>query len=163
MAAILSSYRRRKRFHRLKSGAFLNLEAYDLAQLDHLVDDFGFTPKQLASGAVELPAYHAFYLDEQFEGARRNRSFTDYLESFRAAGNDPCAIPEQLHATLRPYQVEGLRWMSALAERDLGGILADEMGLGKSVQLIAFLLARQSEARTIGPSLIVCPASLVYN
>lgn len=163
VAAILSSYRRRKRFHRLKSGAFLNLEAYDLAQLDHLVDDFGFTPKQLASGAVELPAYHAFYLDEQFEGARRNRSFTNYLESFRAAGNDPCAIPEQLHATLRPYQVEGLRWMSALAERDLGGILADEMGLGKSVQLIAFLLARQSEARTIGPSLIVCPASLVYN
>ncbi len=35
--------------------------------------------------------------------------------------------------------------------------------LGKSVQLIAFLLARQSEARAVGPSLIVCPASLVYN
>lgn len=163
VAALLASYRRRKRYHRLKSGAYLNLAEYDLAQLDHLVDDFGFTPKQLAAGQVELPAYHAFYLDEQFDDAQRNRSFTRYLESFRAIEGAPCAVPEQLAATLRPYQAEGLRWMSALADRDLGGILADEMGLGKSVQLIAFLLARRSEARAVGPSLIVCPASLVYN
>ena len=112
---------------------------------------------------MELPAYHAFYLDEQFKGAERNRSFMRYLESFRASAGEPCPVPDQLAATLRPYQAEGLRWMSALADRDLGGILADEMGLGKSVQLIAFLLARQSEARAVGPSLIVCPASLVYN
>lgn len=163
VAALLASYRRRKRYHRLKSGAYLDLAEYDLAQLDHLADDFGFTPKQLASGAVELPAYHAFYLDEQFDDADRNRSFTRYLESFRAAESEPCAVPERLHATLRPYQAEGLRWMSALADRELGGVLADEMGLGKSVQLIAFLLARQSEARAVGPSLVVCPASLVYN
>ena len=92
---------------------------------------------------MELPAQHAFYLDEQFEGAERNRSFMRYLESFRASAGEPCPVPDQLAATLRPYQAEGLRWMSALADRDLGGILADEMGLGKSVQLIAFLLARQ--------------------
>lgn len=163
VAALLASYRRHKHYHRLKSGAFLNLEEYDLAQLDHLVDDFGFTPKQLVTGGVELPAYHAFYLDEQFDDARRNRSFTHYLESFRASSNEPCPVPDQLVATLRPYQAEGLRWMSALADRNLGGILADEMGLGKSVQLIAFLLARHSESRDVGPSLIVCPASLVYN
>ena len=163
VAALLTSYRRRKRFHRLKSGAYLDLAEYDLAQLDHLAEDFGFTPKQLAAGTVELPAQHAFYLDEQFEGAERNRSFMRYLESFRASAGEPCPVPDQLAATLRPYQAEGLRWMSALADRDLGGILADEMGLGKSVQLIAFLLARQSEARAVGPSLIVCPASLVYN
>lgn len=163
VAAVLSSYRRRKHYHRLKSGAFLNLEEYDLAQLDHLVDDFGFSPKQLAAGDVELPAYHAFYLDEQFEDAERNLPFMQYLESFRAIEDEPCTVPEQLKATLRPYQEEGLRWMSALADRNLGGVLADEMGLGKSVQLIALLLARQNEARTVGPSLIVCPASLVYN
>ncbi len=157
VAALLTSYRRRKRFHRLKSGAYLDLAEYDLAQLDHLAEDFGFTPKQLAAGTVELPAQHAFYLDEQFEGAERNRSFMRYLESFRASAGEPCPVPDQLAATLRPYQAEGLRWMSALADRDLGGILADEMGLGKSVQLIAFLLARQSEARAVGPSLIVCP------
>ena len=163
VAALLASYRRRKRYHRLKNGAYLNLEAYDLAQLDHLVDDFGVTPKQLASGAVELPAYHAFYLDEQFGDARRNQPFTRYLESFRAKDEQPCPVPDQLAATLRPYQVEGLRWMSALADRNLGGVLADEMGLGKSVQLIAFLLGRRHEARATGPSLVVCPASLVYN
>ena len=40
-----------------------------------------------------------------------------------------------------------------------GGILADEMGLGKSVQLISLLLARRGR----GATLVVCPASLVYN
>ena len=163
VAALLSSYRRRKRYHRLKDGAFLDLAEYDLSQLENLADDFGFTPKQLAAGQVELPAYHAFYLDEQFDRAERNRPFTRYLESFRAIADEPCPVPEGLAATLRPYQAEGLRWMSALADRDLGGVLADEMGLGKSVQLIAFLLARRNEARAVGPSLVVCPASLVYN
>ena len=37
------------------------------------------------------------------------------------------------------------------------------MGLGKSLQLITLLLARRLEARKVGPSLVVCPASLVYN
>lgn len=39
-----------------------------------------------------------------------------------------------------------------------GGILADDMGLGKTLQVISFLLVEHT-----GCSLIVCPASLVYN
>ena len=50
--------------------------------------------------------------------------------------------------------------------KGFGGILADEMGLGKSVQLIALLLSRYQRNTgemgngSLGPSLIVCPASL---
>lgn len=36
--------------------------------------------------------------------------------------------------TLKPYQVEGLRWLVTLYENGLSGILADEMGLGKTIQ-----------------------------
>ncbi len=163
IASILSSYRKRKRYHRLKSGAFLNLEGYDLAQLDRLVADFGITAKQLTSGTIELPAYQAFYLDEQLDGANKDESFVRYVENFRSVDERSYKVPAALGSPLRPYQEEGFRWMNALADSGFAGILADEMGLGKSIQLIAFLLARQNEAAKTGPSLIVCPASLVYN
>lgn len=41
------------------------------------------------------------------------------------------ALPDTLHATLRPYQEAGFRWLKMLSDYGFGGILADEMGLGK--------------------------------
>ncbi|WP_080797033.1 DEAD/DEAH box helicase [Arabiibacter massiliensis] len=162
LAALLASYRKRKRFHRLRDGVFLDLQDFDLAQIDRLAADLGITAKELASGSVELPAYRAFYLDEEADFAR-DRSFTRYVEGFRAADERAYDVPSSLAGVLRPYQAEGFRWLSARCDAGFGGVLADEMGLGKSVQLIALLLARRDEARAVGPSLIVCPASLVYN
>ncbi|MFD4179919.1 DEAD/DEAH box helicase [Rhodococcus sp. NPDC058514] len=63
-----------------------------------------------------------------------------------------------IRATLRPYQVHGVAWLSALADTG-GGILADEMGLGKTLQAIC-VLATRSE---LGPHLVVCPTSVVGN
>lgn len=162
LAALLGSYRKHKRYHKLKSGAYLDLQDFDLAQLDRLAADLDITAKQLATGRVELPAYRAFLLDEEANLAR-DRSFERYLERFRSTSESDYETPASLEQVLRPYQAEGFRWLSARCDANFGGILADEMGLGKSVQLISLLLARKSEARGIGPSLVACPASLVYN
>lgn len=85
------------------------------------------------------------------------------MDNFRSVDEQGYTPPAQLSSVLRPYQEEGFRWLSARCDAGFGGILADEMGLGKSLQLISLLLARRDEARRVGPSLIVCPASLVYN
>ncbi|MEE0845203.1 MAG: DEAD/DEAH box helicase [Eggerthellaceae bacterium] len=162
LAALLSSYRKRKRYHVLKSGVFVNLEDCDLAQLDRLACDLDVTPAQLAAGTVQLPSFRAFYLDEE-ENLERDRSFTRYLESFEAVSEDRYRAPASLAGTLRPYQEEGFRWLSARVDAGFGAILADEMGLGKSLQIISVLLARRGEAGRVGPSLVVCPASLLYN
>ncbi len=162
LSALLSSYRKRKRYHRMRNGAFLDLQDFDLSQLDRLAADLGITAKQLAAGHVELPAYRAFYLDEEAD-LDRDRSFARYVDGFRSIDERSYPVPGELAKKLRPYQAEGFRWLSARCDAGFGGILADEMGLGKSIQLIALLLARRDEARATGPSLIVCPASLVYN
>ena len=162
LAALLSSYRKHKRYHKLKSGAYLSVEDADLAELDRLASDLGITARELATGTVELPSYRAFYLDEEAD-LNRDRSFTDYLDNFRAADERDYDVPPELSGVLRPYQEEGFRWLSARCDAGFGGVLADEMGLGKSIQLISLLLARKDEARKVGPSLIACPASLVYN
>ncbi|MFE4631957.1 DEAD/DEAH box helicase [Streptomyces sp. NPDC056773] len=70
--------------------------------------------------------------------------------------------PAALRATLRDYQLRGLRWLARLTGLGFGACLADDMGLGKTVTLIALHLHRQEHGHE-GPTLVVCPASLLGN
>jgi hypothetical protein len=71
-------------------------------------------------------------------------------------------IPNRLRATMRAYQVEGLKFLSYTASLQLGAVLADDMGLGKTLQSLAWLEhIRDQEGPS--PCLVVCPASVVYN
>ncbi|MEV0808806.1 DEAD/DEAH box helicase [Micromonospora sp. NPDC050200] len=72
-------------------------------------------------------------------------------------------VPAALAATLRDYQRHGLRWLAGLTALGVGGCLADDMGLGKTVTVIALHLHRQADPATAGPTLVVCPASLLGN
>ena len=70
--------------------------------------------------------------------------------------------PSYVHATLRSYQVAGIRWLLSQHEAGVGGILADEMGLGKTIQTLAFLAHLKAGGRP-GPHLIVTPLSVLQN
>jgi superfamily II DNA or RNA helicase len=82
------------------------------------------------------------------------------LELLRERLSVPDDVPQPaaLTATLRDYQLRGLRWLARMTELGLGGCLADDMGLGKTITLIALHLHRGT-----GPTLVVCPASLLGN
>ena len=69
--------------------------------------------------------------------------------------------PEGLHAVLRPYQQRGVCWMAGMCDIGIGGCLADDMGLGKTIQVIALHLHRRATSPALGPTLVVCPASLL--
>ena len=64
---------------------------------------------------------------------------------------EPVAAPASLAGTLRPYQVEGFRWLARLASLGFGGILADEMGLGKTLQMIALVKSLRDSGQLGGP------------
>ena len=74
------------------------------------------------------------------------------LEGF--AGIPSAELPEDLRATLRPYQAAGVDWLAFLKKAGLGGVLADDMGLGKTLQTLCVLDGR---------SLVVCPRSVIHN
>ena len=71
-------------------------------------------------------------------------------------------VPERLKDVLREYQKTGYRWLKMLDHCGFGGILADDMGLGKTLQVIALLEDAYEQGEHF-PTLVVCPASLVYN
>jgi superfamily II DNA or RNA helicase len=70
----------------------------------------------------------------------------------------PIERPEGFIGTLRPYQQRGVGWLAFLSRIGLGALLADDMGLGKTAQLLA-LIAHEGT----GPTLVVCPMSVVRN
>ena len=77
--------------------------------------------------------------------------------------------PPDLTAVLRPYQLEGFRWLAFLRQHRLGGILADDMGLGKTVQVLALLAQaiaeheQRADHTEFAPFLVVAPTSVVGN
>jgi SNF2 family DNA or RNA helicase len=84
----------------------------------------------------------------------------DQLQSHAAISAVPA--PPTFVGQLRPYQQRGLDWLAFLTRYGLGGCLADDMGLGKTIQAIALLLHRR-ETGQHGPTLLVCPTSVISN
>ncbi|AOW09242.1 DEAD/DEAH box helicase [Flavobacterium gilvum] len=86
-------------------------------------------------------------------------------------------------ATLRPYQIDGIKWLLEHYNNGLGACLADDMGLGKTLQTLSTLVAVQEQLdfekaenvqldlfgneipvpKEYLKALIVLPSSLVFN
>ncbi|MGY4101284.1 DEAD/DEAH box helicase [Nocardia sp. R16R-3T] len=75
----------------------------------------------------------------------------------------PVTAPVGLKAQLRPYQERGLAWLATMSRYGVGAILADDMGLGKTVQVLALLVHEREGTDGAGPTLLVCPMSVVGN
>lgn len=123
--------------HEQPNGEHLRLERSDAARL------------------AELDA-----LPLQWNGGEHLRDFAQRLRDYREQEVSP---PQGLKATLRPYQLDGLRWMQTLRTLEVGGILGDDMGLGKTLQTLAHLLLEQQEGKLDRPSLVVMPTTLIPN
>ncbi|MDU1028723.1 MAG: DEAD/DEAH box helicase [Clostridiales bacterium] len=167
LADLLVAYRHGRRYIRLKNGQFINLINPALAELNQLLDDLAVRPEQVAEPEpIELPAYRAVRLKALLDDSPLDMHLSDDLRQLadRLAHltEENIPLPATLKANLRPYQVQGYRWLVGLSRLGMGGILADDMGLGKTVQAIAYLLHRKSSDPE-ATALIVVPTSLIYN
>ncbi|MFH8938754.1 DEAD/DEAH box helicase [Streptomyces griseosporeus] len=104
----------------------------------------------------------------EVDGRRVDVEATGWLAALREriagpGAHEPVAQPAGLAATLRDYQRRGLGWLARMTSLGLGCCLADDMGLGKTITLIALHLHRQADPSSAGPTLVVCPTSLMGN
>jgi superfamily II DNA or RNA helicase len=63
-------------------------------------------------------------------------------------------LPADLVTPLRPYQKQGVDWLTFVRNAGLGAMLADDMGLGKTLQALCALRP---------PALVVAPTSVLHN
>lgn len=164
---ILYSYQRKKKYHRLRNGDFIQLEEKALGELSNLMKLVNAAPEDFVKGDMKVPAYRALYLDKLLEKndalyAKRDSNFKHLVKEFKTVTDSEYELPESLQNIARNYQEFGYKWLRTIEAYRFGGILADDMGLGKTLQLISVLLAAKQENR-LGTALIVTPASLVYN
>ena len=170
---ILNKYDRKRKYFRLNNGDILDLTSKEMDVLFSLKDGLMLTKDQLLEGHASVPAYRALFLEELANRAKdneythigRSRDFKALVNSFTGDYEHEFEIPDNLKGVLRDYQKTGYYWLMALKRNGFGGILADDMGLGKTIQVLSMLLAVKKEASPEKHrcSLIVCPASLVYN
>ena len=164
---VLSSYKQKKKYHRLTNGDFIDMNDSDLDKLLSLKEEMNITDKKFIKGEIKLPTYRVLSLNEElneFENVdlKRDKHFKEFVDKFDHIDISSYLPSDKLNADLRPYQTYGFKWLNILYDCGFGGILADEMGLGKTLQIISLLQYRiEKEDELL--SLIVTPASLVYN
>ncbi len=74
-------------------------------------------------------------------------------------------LPTSLDGILRPYQLDGVRYLWRVTASGLGCCLADDMGLGKTLQVLALLALWKNQGLLADglPALLVVPATLLAN
>ena len=142
----------------LESGTWVSIDRPEIEALARLMEEGRELADPQAHGELRVSALHAGYYEvleslgvigratarwkervgRLLERARAAEAAAEHdavADAGGSAGGTP--VPEGLRATLRPYQLEGYRWLDFLRQAGLGGVLADDMGLGKTVQVLA--------------------------
>jgi len=118
-----------------------------------------------ADGPLRMDRIHAAGVADSLgaDASETTRALAALGKNLRDIHGIPAVdVPATIQAKLRPYQIDGFRWLQFLARHGLHGILADDMGLGKTLQTLAHLAAEKAHADG-RPSLVIAPTSVVSN
>jgi len=143
----------RGRFIELEDGTFMALTRSLQRRLDAVQ-----RARRAVKGVPQIHRLASPLVDALTDGAgsvRRDKTAKALLTAF-AAPEPSEGPPTTLQAELRPYQIDGFRWLRRMLSLGAGVCLADDMGLGKTLQTLAWLLTRIDD----GPALVIAPTSV---
>lgn len=163
--AIMEAMIEKKKFYRIPNGALLNLEEDAFTSLRKLTQNLQLKKEDIKEGELHLPAAKSLQIEDalHMEKGTYSQSFEILLQRLKHPEQLTFPVPEGLQATMRDYQLDGYQWLKSLSFYQLGGILADDMGLGKTLQTICYLLSEKNDRPENFKSIVVTPASLLYN
>ena len=118
----------------LPDGAFFRLDAPELLGLHRLTTE-ARSLLDRPTGKLGISKFQAGLWEEltalgrvEHQAAAWKKQIAGLLGS---SGIDPVEVPDTLTATLRPYQVDGFRWLNFLRLHNLGGIPRRRHGPGQ--------------------------------
>ncbi|WP_226996155.1 DEAD/DEAH box helicase [Candidatus Protochlamydia sp. W-9] len=156
VSSVLGAFNRRERFIQLNPGTVgLLPELHSVQELKELAEE-----GEIIGQEVHIKKSHIGALSSLFDRPELPSTLSIFKQKWENFKGVETALPTpSFEGHLRPYQQEGLNWLSFLFNYGFHGILADEMGLGKTVQVLAFISRFSSESK----HLIVVPTSLLFN
>ncbi len=159
---ILRAFRDSKKYYKLNSGEFLDLEEIELKKFLKLLDALEGEEK-IEGNSVCFKKNKGVYLenyieDEKIKYIKGRKEIKELKNTIYNLKDVEFNVPSTLKGVLRNYQVNGFNWFNTLDYLGFGGVLGDEMGLGKTLQTISFLLSKKGSK-----TLIVAPTSLIFN
>ncbi|MEU5261899.1 SNF2-related protein [Amycolatopsis sp. NPDC021455] len=150
----------------LDDGAYFSLEKPELRTLRQLIEE-ARALQDSPGGPLRISRYQVGLWDELAAlgvVGRQAKAWQRQLAALRSIDEvDTTNPPATLDARLRPYQLDGFRWLAFLWKFQLGGILADDMGLGKTLQSLALICHAKREDPALAPFLVIAPTSVVTN
>jgi superfamily II DNA or RNA helicase len=151
----------------LPDGAYFSLDKPEFQALAALIEE----ARALADaprGSLRISRFQAGLWEEladlgvvRSQAAAWEQTVAGLLALGAGSEAAPVSPPPELEAVLRPYQLDGFRWLAFLWQHRLGGILADDMGLGKTLQSLALIAHARAADPGAPPFLIVAPTSVV--
>ncbi|WP_415696831.1 SNF2-related protein [Erysipelothrix inopinata] len=161
---VLKSYRKKKKFHRLKNGDIINLQSDEIENVNGLLESNNLQLSELNDGSITMVHSRAFEVSRKLEDQDAidvtfDPSVHNFIDKFQNFKEENIPLEPRYQELLRGYQRDGIQWLYNLSSLQLGGILADDMGLGKTLQVISYL-------DTLNPdktSIVVCPSSVMLN
>ena len=158
LKAILIGLKRKKKFVKI-GDSFINLMSEETKEFYSLAKDLDLISENSLRSKKDLPLYYAFKAYGKDHSFLSMDSYLDDVFNELKNFSDSSLEIAKINGDLRPYQIDGVKWLSVLYKYSLGGILADDMGLGKTIETIAFINTIKQDK----PILIVSPKSLVFN
>lgn len=153
---LIESIQRHDRFFETITGEWIELVGEDIDSLRQLTKNQAVTMKDQKT--LMLKQENVMQLPQTMVLSPKLIQLQQYLSK---EVTYPSSLPSQLNIRLRPYQEEGVRWLTMLYHYGLSGLLADDMGLGKTIQVIGYLsLLKETQTLSV---LIIAPASVLYN
>ncbi|WOO90204.1 DEAD/DEAH box helicase [Mollicutes bacterium LVI A0078] len=146
----------------LDNGKVVDLTSSEVKGVINTAKKLDLDITKAKSTAFEVQLASTFYYNKIFDSLNilvEKEDVIDELVNDYNSINNRFRKPKKLTADLRKYQKYGVNWMKFLEKYNFGGILADDMGLGKTLQAISHLSGIKSKL----PTLIITPASLIYN
>ncbi|MCR6546438.1 DEAD/DEAH box helicase [Dehalobacterium formicoaceticum] len=166
LAHVFYALKEKKKYYRLKNGAFLPLASDELSAMADFFDELNIKQDDFDRGHMVLPMYRSLYLDTMLQRNprglfKRDKAFKELVQNVREPEDLDFSLPPHLEPVLRDYQKTGFKWLKSLASYGFGGILADDMGLGKTLETISYIESEKEQHPQ--PALVIAPTSVIFN
>lgn len=155
--SIYQAYKKHQNYI-LLNDRIINLKNIGIKDFVDMADELEMKPNALLHH-YENPLHSLFKMQSSSVTFDLSTEVKNLITELKNYQKNEFPIKDELLIQMRPYQLNGFKWMRLLLSKGLGCILADDMGIGKTLQTIAVIDSFSFDK----PCLVVCPKNIIYN